>query len=571
MSRGAHIFLLVLFFLSGACTLVYQVVWVRMLVLVFGTGAFAVSTVLAAFMAGLALGSFYFGRLADKSKNNLRLYAFLELGIAAFALTFPLILSGLDEIHTWLYLQLESTPYVFALMRFPLCFLVLLIPTTLMGGTLPILIRFATRHMSQVGWSVGTLYAANTFGAACGVGAAAYLTIEYLGISGTTTVAVVGNVLIAIFSLAWYRRLSDSAEPYRASSDKRNNAQQENPPALPNWLVQLTLLVFCASGFTALGYEVLWTRVLTMILGLSTAQSLSIILIAFLFGLALGGAIASRFVGRWPDMLIAFGAIEILLGLFGHISIGAFGVSTHFIPYLSALTSWTGYLVATAILVFSIALIPTCLMGLLFPLVGQLNATNLKTLGTKIGKVYAVNSLGSIAGAFGAGFLLIPLLGTERAVQALAWTNIALGALLLLIHPNASSRFKLPAIGLPVGVVLLLTWAMPSNLFIALFTNTEKDSELVYYREDTAGTVTVHQMSHGNRILKVNGMGEVPTDHASIKIFRLLGQSADDPAQRSPASLGDCFRGRHYPQFGIAPPTRAGGLRRSRTRCGRGR
>ena len=89
MSRGAHIFLLVLFFLSGACTLVYQVVWVRMLVLVFGTGAFAVSTVLAAFMAGLALGSFYFGRLADKSENNLRLYAFLELGIAAFAIAFP--------------------------------------------------------------------------------------------------------------------------------------------------------------------------------------------------------------------------------------------------------------------------------------------------------------------------------------------------------------------------------------------------------------------------------------------------------------------------------------------------
>ena len=163
------------------------------------------------------------------------------------------------------------------------------------------------------------------------------------------------------------------------------------------------------------GYEVLWTRVLTMILGLSTAQSLSIILIAFLFGLALGGAIASRFVGRWPDLLIAFGAYcRYLLGLFGHISIGAFGVSTSFHSVISVrLPRGRGYLFATATLVFSIALIPTCLMGLLFPLVGQLNVTHLKTLGTKIGKVYAVNSLGSIAGAFSAGFLLIPLLGTE--------------------------------------------------------------------------------------------------------------------------------------------------------------
>ena len=534
-----------------------------MLVLVFGTGAFAVSTVLAAFMAGLALGSFYLGHLADKSENNLRLYALLELGIAAFALAFPLILSGLDAIHTWLYQQLEATPYVFALMRFPLCFLVLLIPTTLMGGTLPILVRFATRQMSQVGWSVGTLYSANTFGAACGVGTAAYLTIEYLGISGTTTVAVVGNVLIAVFSLTWYRRFSDSAEPYRVSPGKRNNAQQKNPPALPNWLVQLTLLVFCASGFTALGYEVLWTRVLTMILGAEhgpKSQHHPDRLLAR-SGARRGHCLS--FVGRWPDLLIAFGVVEILLGLFGHISIGAFGASTHFIPYLSALTSWTGYLFGTAILVFWIALIPTCLMGVLFPLVGQLNVTHLKTLGTKIGKVYAVNSLGSIGGAFGSGFLLIPLLGTERAVQVLAWTNIALGVVLLLVHPNASSRFKLQAIGLPVGAVLLLTWAMPSNFFIALFTNTEKDSELVYYREGTAGTVTVHQMNHGNRILKVNGMGEVPTDHASIKIFRLLGSLPmilhSDPRQ----VLVIAFGGGVTPRFGLAPPTRAGGLRRS--------
>ena len=523
MSRGAHIFLLVLFFLSGACTLVYQVVWVRMLVLVFGTGAFAVSTVLAAFMAGLALGSFYFGRLADKSETTCASTLSSNWGIRRLCPNFPLNPEWAGRNP---HLALPATGVD------ALCLCAHALPALFSrpahshyanGGTLPILIRFATRHMSQVGWSVGPCMPPIRSEPPAGSGIAAYLTIEYLGISGTTTVAVVGNVLIAVFSLAWSRRLSDSAEPYRVSLGQSNNAQQKNPPALPNWLVQLTLLVFCASGFTALGYEVLWTRVLTMILGLSTAQSLSIILIAFLFGLALGGAIASRFVGAGPDLLIAFGAIEILLGLLVISPSAHSAFSTHFIPYLSALTSWTGYLFATATLVFSIALIPTCLMGLLFPLVGQLNVTHLKTLGTKIGKVYAVNSLGSIAGAFSAGFLLIPLLGTERAVQALAWTNIALGALLLLVHPNASSRFKLPAIGLPVGAVLLLTWAMPSNLFVALFTNTEKDSELVYYREGTAGTVTVQQMSHGNRILKVNGMGEVPTDHASIKIFRLLG------------------------------------------------
>lgn len=520
MQRSAYTFILPLFFLSGACTLVYQVIWVRMLVLVFGMSVFAVSTVLTAFMAGLALGSFYFGRLADRIENGLRLYALLELGIGAFALAFPLVLAGLDEIYTALYQPLQATPYLFSLIRFALCFLVLLIPTTLMGGTLPVLIKFAVRQLSQVGWGAGGLYAANTFGAAIGVVVAAYLAIEHLGIGGTTLAAAATNGLVALLALWWYRRAA-TVDRDVAVSDAES--VERNRPALTVGLGRLALFAFALSGFTALGYEVVWTRVLTTMLGMSTAQSLSIILIAFLLGLAGGGAVAARFVDRWRNLLAAFGLIELLLGLFGLVSIAAFGTSTYFLPYLSALSSWTGHLFGSAATAFWIMLVPTCLMGALFPLVGRLNVANLPSLGRKIGEVYGVNTLGAIGGAFGTGFLLIPALGTQNTVQVLAWINVAIGVVLLLADPLAGRPRKLLTIGVPLGAALWLSLALPANLFIALFAMGEKDEEVIYCDEAVAGTVTVHQLAHGNRILKVNGMGEVPTDYASVKTFRLLG------------------------------------------------
>ena len=127
--------LLILFFFSGACSLVYQVVWVRMLMPVFGVSTFAVSIVLAAFMAGLALGSYWCGRVADRRGNGLRLYALLELGIGVFALIFPLLLAGLDEVYTALYGSLQGIDGAFVLVRLVLAFALLLVPTTLMGAT----------------------------------------------------------------------------------------------------------------------------------------------------------------------------------------------------------------------------------------------------------------------------------------------------------------------------------------------------------------------------------------------------------------------------------------------------
>jgi len=512
-----------LFFLSGASSLIYQVVWVRMLVVVFGTSVYAVSTVLAAFMAGLAIGSVGFGRRIDRGGNGLRTYAGLELGIGLFALAFPLILGGLEGLHTQLYRALEGSPYAFALARFVIGFLVLLVPTTLMGGTLPVLSKSVVRELSGVGRGVGSLYALNTFGAVAGVILAAFVLIEQLGVRGTTWLAAAINVTIA--GVAWWlargRAMGDASAAVAAAAPAagRSGVGEERTPS--PLLARLVFWGYAVSGFTALGYEVVWTRLLSMALGLTTTQSLSAILVVFLFGLAAGGAVGARLVDRWRRPYAAFGVLELLLGLFGAASIGLFAAIPAIRAALGPAFSWEAHMVRLLVVVVTVILLPTFVMGVLFPVAGRLHVVKLGTLGRRVGGIYAVNTAGAIVGAFIAGFVLIPLVGTQTTILALAGINTALGAVVLAADGELSQRLRAGVIAALAAPVILLSLLLPSTLVVGLFAPPQ--TELRYHDEAAGGTVTVLEYPNGIRLLKVNGAGEVPTDHASIQTFRLLG------------------------------------------------
>ena len=182
--------LIFFFFLSGACGLMYEIIWQRLLLLIFGISNFAVATVLSSFMAGLALGSYYFGKKADKIKRPLRLYGFLEIGIALFAFIFPNILEFITSVYTAIHHQFHTAWYVMNLLKFLLCFVVLLIPATLMGGTLPIAVRYIVKSLKQVGNRVGTLYGVNTLGAVAGCIAAGFFLISSQGAQKTGYIVI---------------------------------------------------------------------------------------------------------------------------------------------------------------------------------------------------------------------------------------------------------------------------------------------------------------------------------------------------------------------------------------------
>lgn len=510
----------VLFFLSGVSSLIYQVVWVRMLVLTFGTSVFAVSTVLAAFMAGLALGSAYFGRRVDRGGNGLRLYAKLELGIGLFALAFPLILVGLDDLYTALYRLLEGHNYAFSLIRFLISFLVLLVPTTMMGATLPVLCKFVVRRISTVGSRAGALYAVNTLGAVVGCAAAAFLLIEQVGVRGTIAVAAAINLIIAAVAYRSSRSSESTGGGPKATVESEPPTPTVTAPASAG-LARLVFWGYAVSGFTALGYEVIWTRQLSTILRITTTQSLSAILIVFLFGLAVGGAIGARLADRFRRLFTAFGVLELLLGLFGFGAIAMFAAIPAIRSALGPAFTWEAYMVRQVILIVAVILPPTIVMGMLFPVVGRLRSVGLHTLGRRIGDVYAVNTAGAIVGAFGVGFVLIPLVGTQNSVAILAWLNVALGVGVIALDPATRPRTRLGLSAALTMPVLLLTLLVPHTLLVSMLAPGQ--TELLYYDETPGGTVTVLEFPDGIRLLKINGAGEVPTDHASIQTFRLLG------------------------------------------------
>src|SRR5881296_2075827 len=282
----------VIFFLSGATGLVYEVIWVRLTGLIFGNTSQAISTVLGAFMAGLALGSWKLGQKADRTDNPLRVYGLLEIGIGLSAALVPLIFRALDTVYWAVAPSVSSVPGGAVLVRFATSFAVLLTPTFLMGGTLPVLARFFTGDVDEVENKVGVLYALNTFGAAAGTMAAALVFIPGVGNTRTTLTIAAVNVAIGLFAvwMAEGDRTSTESETLTGRSETAGLSQDRplNPAA-----GRLVLLTLAVSGFVAMMYEVSWTRALSAMIGSST-YAFSIMLVTFLIGIALGSSIISR-------------------------------------------------------------------------------------------------------------------------------------------------------------------------------------------------------------------------------------------------------------------------------------
>lgn len=500
-----------IFILSGASGLIYEVIWMRQLTLIFGSTVFATSTVLTAFMAGLALGSFYFGRKIDEStRSPLQLYALLEAGIGAFCLVWPLILGALSALYVLIHRNVTSEFYTLSLIRFVLTFGVLLIPSTLMGGTLPVLTRFFVKRLEQLGTNVGILYAFNTFGAVIGCVAAGFFLIEFLGIRHTLFVGVAINFAVALVALSLERlalaRTTD-AESEKADMD---NAEQAIPETERDPHSKLVLWAIGISGFCALAYEVLWTRILVFFLG-STTYAFATMLAAFLFGIALGSLLLARWVDRVRRTLGILGILQLGIGLSALVLMPAFeelyGMSRAFQSTFGGGRFWAFF---SCFLVMSV---PTFLMGATFPLVTKIYTGSAHQLGRSIGNVYAINTVGSILGAFCAGFILIPLLGIRPSIVLMVALNTGIGGLLIFRKRTGDADaptgknvrgvlFQGVGVGMPIlnaglAVILLLTLNQPLFLKSAIFKTQRPGDTLVDYNEEVDATVTTLKDNEG--------------------------------------------------------------------------
>ena len=506
--------ILLLFFASGFCGLVYEVVWMRHLSLVFGNTVYATSTVLAGFMGGLAIGSLLFGKVADRVKNPLRLYGILELLIGALALLFPLILRGLTPLYLW-YAKISGSSYhALSFAQSILLIGLLLIPTTLMGGTLPVLTKYLSHEFSSLGRSLSLLYGLNTLGAVIGCAAAGFWLVGSLGVRLTTWVAVAINVAVGVIALVLGR------QPTAVENETPAAAPTAATSPQPVWFRRLLLTLFAVSGFAAMAYEVLWMRVLTFLAG-GTSYSFTVMLTTYLLGLALGSLLIARLVDRTKRLVEAFSVLQLLTGLVVLATLAAAPLLLEVLggflgpkeaPRFSDLT---GFILLQGAISLAFIFPATLLAGMTFPVVARLFTTSHRQTGTDVGVAYFADTIGAIGGSLLAGFLLIPQFGTLESLKALALVNLLIGivALAATSAGGREIRFSLPRLaGLTCGVVAVFFVArssIPKNTFAEIFT--APDATLDYIREDLGGTVTIENYGD-HRTISINGINVAGTD-----------------------------------------------------------
>ena len=472
------------FVLSGATGLIYEVLWVRMLGLVFGATTLAVSTVLAAFMGGLALGSALAGRVGARVERPVRAYGLLETGIALYALAVPFLFALIDNLYAILWQHFHPSFVVFSLWRFLLSCLMLLAPTTLMGATLPLLAAALLRHRGPTSTSVTRLYTRNLVGAICGCIAAGFLLLPSLGIRGTIYTASVINIIIGIVAIVADRRAqviaSDVANLPKGDTEELSTGAQtahntnELREAQVTRVARITearFWLFCAfvSGFVTISTQVAWTRMLTMIIGSST-YAFSIAVALFLLGLSTGAYVIARsnLSGKLRSSLLRMElltALSLVFSLFMVNRIPAILITTGLNLKIS---SWGGLLALQILSVALLILLPAFLMGTVMPLVlvwAGANSGNHSV--SLVGRSYAVNTIGAIVGAFSAGFVLIPKVSTRFTILFAASLCIIVAG--LAYQPGADARDRDLRQGLAAGatavlIVLLFLFAPRMNL-----------------------------------------------------------------------------------------------------------
>jgi spermidine synthase len=511
--------LLILFAASGCSALIYEVVWYQLLQLAIGSTAVSMGVLLATFMGGLCIGSLALPRLPLSGQHPLRVYAWLEAGIAAFGLLALVTLPLINRV----YVAGLASGLPGMLLRGILAATCMLIPTILMGASLPAVARWIEATAQGVSWW-GLLYGGNTAGAVVGCLLAGFYLLRIHDSYVATYWAAALNIIVSLVSFALAARVPASSGAERDASAQAE-AEGETPPS--PWPVYATIAI---SGACALGAEVVWTRLMGMLLG-ATVYAFSIILAVFLIGLAGGSGVAALLLRSMTPRLTkarrALGWSQIF---------AAFGVA------------WTAYMIADSLPYWPIdvmltknpwqlfqldmarslwAILPATLFwGASFPLALAAAASLQRDHGRTVGAVYAANTLGAIAGALGVSLVLVPWIGTQNSERVLLIAS-ALGAVVALTPELRSIRGAV-TVALALAASGWLAWhvdAVPGRL-IAYGRQMQRisgDSEIVLVAEGRNSSVAIGQWSNGATEIDVNGHIEATTEPFDMSLQRMVG------------------------------------------------
>lgn len=498
-----------LFFCSGACGLAYQVLWVRQLSFVFGVTAYAASTVLAAFMTGLAVGSWLAGPLLHRVAHPLRAFGVAEILIGLAALATPWGLGASEALYRALYAAAPDSLALQTFARFACAFLVLLAPTLLMGMTLPLLSASPLVRGPRFASRVSALYAVNTAGAVSGALLTGYLLIGAVGVSRTFLLAAGVNGLVGLAAILLDARVA-------------GRSAEQAPPAAPRAVAvalprgpRAVWVVMALSGFASLALEVIWFRLMVQSLA-ATTYAFTLTLAVVLAGIALGGAISARWLRHDGDWAARLAVIQMATAL--AVMVGA-GMLTWDRPLgLAPLPP-----VPRVVL---LVLLPAVLMGISFPILLRLGVPPAldgpaePARAALVGRFYGVNVLGAIIGSIAGGFVLVPILGTWRALVGLAATFILAGLAVGAGHPRRRRMLAASAAGVAAFVAITSTLRDP---FTVAMLRRAPAGSIEIFRDDGVQTPVSVYATTFQRTLNVGGLHQANDSPAMVRLHRQIG------------------------------------------------
>ena len=538
--------------LSGAAGLVYEVAWARMLGVFLGATAHAHAVVLAGFLGGLAAGNALFGRIVDRRPHQaLLIYAMLEAAIGLYGLFSPLVQGAFEATYVGIAGGAEPGPGLFVLKLTAAAAFVVL-PTMAMGGTIPSLTRFLVRDVDQVGTTVARLYLVNTIGAALGCFLAGMMLIPSLGVVATVRIAAVVNLLIAGVTWMVHIRVrvpavDDEEAPSVSASSGRSSI----------------LAAVLVMGVATLTLEVSWTRIFAMVFG-SSAQAFTLMLTAFIAGIAVGSAFAprllARFRGREADLLglllLASACVLVLqMPLYEYLPYWQFKIahSLERRPHV-----YPVYLAAQALVAFGWMMPLTIATGAVLPVAAHIYTRRVDAAGRSVGRLFAANTIGNVIGPLLATFLLFPLVGVQRAV-GVGVLGLALSA--AIIVRAFGSRYTRHVVILGAIVTVIGTtwprwepslmhaggfrrWTLPHGATFAEFRESRLNSRPVFEHESATDSVVVLETRDHQFFMKVNGKTDasdaedLPTQRLVAHIPLLLHRAWTDRAERDVYVVG---------------------------------
>jgi len=496
-----------LLFLSGMSALIYQTLWVKQLGLIVGVDVYSVTIAVSAFFTGLALGGFFFGRIADAYTKPYLLISKIELGIAILGIVSTLLLAKIPELFV-------SVQDIAGPLAWLIPFLIIGVPAFLMGGTLPVFVKCSGPNALKIGKVSGSFYAANTFGAIIGTLLVPFFLIPSFGILGVSIVAAFLNLSVA--GIAYLANRSFEAKPVNSERTLKLKSG-----------AKLALVLYSLAGGLAIGYEVVWSQAIAPLLS-SRVYAFAIMLATYLLGLVIGSSIYARYADKTRHPWIIFGLLIMGAGISAILifsgsnmwmitsqdSVGRFvfkltegDMVSNFFRFL--FTSGT------------ILLIPTIFLGAAFPAATRIIAGPDK-IGRDIGLVTALNTLGGILGTLITGFLLIPIFGLIKTLSLLALASILVGGI-ALYQEKKSKRFSIVFVPVIFLVVLFVSWNIPRDKLAQLLVE-KRGGETVFYEESAGGTVAVlKQRAPSNTFnrLYIQGVSNSGNSFTSLRYMRL--------------------------------------------------